>query len=247
MSWCFDPDTTPRPYAKLDVMNEQDRPDRDYPLPTPDLGAFGEPEGARPPQPDDGPTDSASGTIRYQDASTERRPPTLAEQRARMQAEEELAARQAVADQRATTRRRVMIGAGVTVGVAALVAGWYTLASPASVTARCAVAGTGGDANTVVADQNCDPAYATAHNGYVSNGFVFIPLVGGGFRQYHYYYGGTGTIGQRVSGGSFTAPSHATVRTGSGTTIQRGGFGITGKTGGIGGSSGGTGGKTGGS
>jgi hypothetical protein len=212
--------------------------DGEYHLPTPDMGVFGEPE-----QPQDGPT----GTMRFQDGSTEPRPPSLAEQRARMQAEEELAAQQAVADQRSTTRRRVMIGAGVTVGVAALVAGWYVLASPASVTARCAVAGTGSDADTVVADQNCDPAYASAHGGYVSNGFVFIPLVGGGFRQYHYYYGGTGAIGQRVSGGSFTAPSHATVRTGSGTTIQRGGFGITGKTGGIGGSSGGTGGKTGGS
>jgi hypothetical protein len=226
-------------------MSEHDRPDRDYPLPTPDMGVFGAPE-----EPHHEPTDGPSGTIRFQDASTEARPPTLAEQRARIQAEEESAARQAVADQRATSRRRVMIGAGVTVGVAALVGGWYLLASPASVTARCAVAGTGTDANTVVADQNCDPAYATAHGGHISNGFVFIPLIGGGFGQYRYYYGGSGTIGQHVSGGSFTAPSHATVRTGSGSTIQRGGFGITGKTGGIGGSSGGTGGtggKTGGS
>jgi hypothetical protein len=222
-------------------MSERDRPDREYHLPTPDMGVFGESE-----EPHAEPTEGASGTIRYQDASTEPRPPTLAEQRARMQAEEELAVQQAVADQRSTTRRRVMIGAGVTVGVAALVAGWYVLASPASVTARCAVAA-GSDTDTVVADQNCDPAYAAAHGGHVSNGFVFIPLVGGGFGQYRYYYGGTGTIGQHVSGGSFTAPSHATVRTGSGTTVQRGGFGITGKTGGIGGSSGGTGGKTGGS
>ncbi len=227
-------------------MNEHDRPDRDYHLPAPDMGVFGEPEGARPSEPDAGPTDSASGTIRFQDAATEARPPTLAEQRARREAEEQLAAQQAVADRQGATRRRVMIGAGVTVGVAALVAGWYTLASPSSVTARCTVAGTGSDADTVVADQNCDPAYVTAHGGHISNGFIFLPLVGGGFRQYHYYYGGTGAIGQRVSGGSFTAPSHATVRTGSGTTIQRGGFGITGKTGGIGGS-GGSGGKTGGS
>jgi len=225
-------------------MSEHDRPDGEYHLPTPDMGVFGAPE-----EPHNEPTEGAPGTIRYQDASTEARPPTLAEQRARMQAEEELAAQQAVADRRSAGRRRVMIGAGVTVGVAALVAGWYVLASPASVTARCAVAA-GSNADTVVADQNCDPAYATAHGGYVSNGFVFLPLIGGGFGQYRYYYGGTGTIGQHVSGGSFTAPSHATVRTGSGTTVQRGGFGITGKTGGIGGSSGGTGGtggKTGGS
>lgn len=219
-------------------MNEYDRPDQDTHQP-----AVGEPEGARPSAPDDGPTDSAPGTIRYQDASTEAKPPTLAEQRARREAEAELAARQAEADRRATSRRKVMIGAGVTVGVAALVGGWYLLASPSTVTARCAVAGSDANADTVVADQNCDPAYANAHGGHVSNGFVFLPLVGGGFRQYHYYYGGSGAIGQHVSGGSFTAPSHATVRTGSGSTIQRGGFGITGKTGGIGGS----GGKSGGS
>jgi hypothetical protein len=125
-----------------------------------------------------------------------------------------------------------MIGAGVTVGVAALVGGWYLLASPSTVSAQCAVAGTGTDANTIVTDQNCDPDYANTHGGYVTNGFVFLPLPGGGYRQYHYYYGGTGTIGQRAAGGSFTAPSNATVRTPSGKTIQRGGFGITGKTGG---------------
>jgi hypothetical protein len=123
-----------------------------------------------------------------------------------------------------------MIGAGVTVGVAALVGSWYLLASPATVTAQCAVAG-GGDQDTVVADQNCDPDYVSQHGGHIIGGIVFLPLPGGGFGQYRYYYGGTGTIGQRASGGSFTAPSNATVRTPSGKTIQRGGFGITGKSG----------------
>ena len=115
-----------------------------------------------------------------------------------------------------------MIGAGVTVGVVAVVGGWY-LASPARrVTARCA-SGTGSERGTVVADQYCDPAYVDRHGGYISNGIMFIPIGGGGYRQYHYYYGGSGTIGQRVSGGSYTAPSHGTVRTGSGSTIRAAG------------------------
>lgn len=180
------------------------------------------------------------GSMRFQDASTAPRPPSLAEQRARIAAEEERAARLAEAERVATGRRRVMIGGGVTVGIAALVGAWYLLATPQSVTARCTISG-GGTDGTVVTDQYCDPAYASSHGGYVSNGLIFIPF-GGGFRQYHYYYGGTGGIGQRVSGGSYTAPSHATVRTGSGTTISRGGFGITGR----GGSSGGSGGRSGG-
>jgi hypothetical protein len=218
--------------------------DRTYHLPTPDMGVFGESDDTEPQ------VDQPMGTLRFQDAGTRPRPPTLAEQRARIQAEQEQAQRQAAADSKAGGRRKVMIGAGVTVGVAALVGAWYLLASPQTVTAQCTVAGTGTDADTVVADQNCDPDYVTAHGGHISNGFVFLPLVGGGFRQYHYYYGGSGALGQKATGGSFTAPSHATVRTNSGTTIQRGGFGITGKSGGSGGGSGGGedgGGRTGGS
>jgi hypothetical protein len=187
----------------------------------------------------DGGRTGGSGTMRFQDASTAHpRPPTLAEQRARAHAQEELAAQQEAAVARAAGRRRVMIGAGVTVGVVALVGAWYLLASPDTVTASCTVA-TGSQADTVVNDQNCDPNYATTHGGYVSNGFVFLPLVGGGYSQYHYYYGGTGTIGQRATGGSYTAPSNDTVKTKSGSTIQRGGFGITGRSGSSGGSSGG--------
>ncbi|HEY0805406.1 MAG TPA: hypothetical protein VGD84_10085 [Pseudonocardiaceae bacterium] len=213
-------------------MSEEDK---GYHLPTPDMNMFGARDDDQPATPG-GP----SGTMRFQDENTAPRPPSVAEQRARREAEEELAARQALAEGRAAGRRRVMIGAGVTVGVAALVGAWYLLATPQTVTASCTVAGTGSDADTVVADQNCDPNYATSQGGHISNGFVFIPLIGGGFRQYHYYYGGTGAIGQRATGGSFTAPSNATVRTGTGQTIQRGGFGITGKTGGIGGGTGGS-------
>jgi len=221
--------------AKLEVMSEEDR---GYHLPTPDMNVFGAPEDDPPTAAHEQPAAGSGGTMRFQDEHTTRRPPSLAEQRARREAEAELAQQQAQADAKYATRRRVMIGTGVTVGVAALVGAWYLFASPANaVSAQCTVAGTGSDADTIVADQNCDPDYANQHGGHVSNGFVFLPLPGGGFRQYHYYYGGpTGAIGQRATGGSFTAPSNATVRTPSGKTIQRGGFGggsdVGGRTGG---------------
>ena len=223
--------------------------DRGYHLPTPDMNVFGAPDDAPADPPTEHQHGGPGGTMRFQDEHTRPRPPSVAEQRARREAEAEFAAREAAAGAKNATRRRVMIGTGVTVGVAALVGAWYLLASPTTVSAQCTVAGTGGDADTIVADQNCDPDYANTHGGYVSNGFIFLPLPGGGYRQYHYYYGGTtGTIGQRATGGSFTAPSNATVKTPSGKTVQRGGFGITGKSGG--GSSGGggeDGGRTGGS
>jgi hypothetical protein len=211
-------------------MSEED--DK-YRLPTPDLGVFGDKTES------DGATDREAGqhgTMRFQEpGATPPRPPTLAEQRARIQAEQHEAQATELAEATARKRRRIMIGGGVTVGVVALVGAWYLLATPKTVNASCTVAD-GGNADTVVADQNCDPNYATTHGGYVSNGFVFLPLIGGGYRQYHYYYGGTGTIGQRATGGSYTAPANANVRTNSGKTIQRGGFGISGKVGGSGGS-----------
>ncbi len=225
-------------------MSEED--DK-YRLPTPDLSAFADGDDKAEPgsEPPGGPT--PHGTMRFQDrASTTPRQPTLAEQRARMEAEHEETEARAVVAARANRRRRVMIGGGVTVGVVAVIGAWYLLASPPDVTAQCTV-GAGSDTNTIVSDQNCDPDYATAHGGYVSNGFMFLPIGGGRYQQYHYYYGGSGgSIGQRASGGSFTAPENANVRTPSGRTIQRGGFGITGKVGGSGGSSGG-GGEAGGS
>jgi len=166
------------------------------------------------------------GTMRFQDPSTTKpQEPSLAERRARKRAEEQEAERQRVAEQRANSRRRVMIGTGVTVGAVALVGAWYLL-SPANVTASC-VGADSADQNTVVGDQYCDASYVTSHGGHLSNGIAFIPIPGGGFRQYRYYYGGT-LLGGRLSGGTFTAPSRATIRTGSGTTIQRGGFGFSG-------------------
>jgi hypothetical protein len=213
------------------MSEEYDR----YRLPEPDLGVFGD-DRTGPDQPEPTPAGPA-GTMRFQDRETTTpRPPTLAEQRAQQQAEEELAQRREAAQARARTRRRVMIGGGVTVGVVALVGAWYLLAAPQTVAAQCAVAA-GDQTDTVVTDQYCDPAYATSHGGYVNNGFIFLPIGGGQYRQYHYYYGGTGAIGQRAIGGSFTAPANANVRTNSGKVIQRGGFGISGKIGGSGGGS----------
>ncbi|WP_245633760.1 hypothetical protein [Amycolatopsis jejuensis] len=188
------------------------------------------------------------GSMRFQDANTQRREPSVAEQRARRQAmadrereEQEALQAQRAADAKAATKRKILIGSGVTVGLVGLVATFYTVARPSETTAVCT-----DNSGVIRDDQNCDPAYAASHGGHYSGGFWFIPIPGGGFTQYRYNYGGTGTIGQRVSGGSFTAPSGNTnVSTKSGTSVQRGGFGISGKSG-TSGSTGGTG-KSGGS
>jgi hypothetical protein len=186
--------------------------------------------------------------MRFQDPATSRpRPPTLAEQRARLRAKEdaaELEAETEAAHRKATARRRVMIGGGVSVGVVGVIAAAYILAQPQTIAAHCTVTDASGPA-TVVDDNLCDPNYAARVGGYTSDGYVFIPLPGGGYSQYHYYYGGSGVVGHQATGGSFTAPSNATIRTGGGQTVQRGGFGITGRGGGSG-TSGGTGGSVGG-
>lgn len=233
------------------MSDDEEQP---YRLPTPDLGAFGT---------EDDKTESAEtptervedaggpkqGTMRFQDESTTPREPTLAERRARQQAEESEreAAIQAEADaeaeaERRRRRKRVMIGAGVTVGIVAVVGGLYLASRSDDVTARCTSNNTT-DNGTVVQDQYCDEDYVTSHGGYISNGIIFLPIGGGGYNQYHYYYGGSGNIGQRVSGGSYTQPSSGTIKTGSGSTVSRGGLGV--KSGGSSGGSGG--GKSGGS
>jgi hypothetical protein len=181
------------------------------------------------------------GSMRFQDSNTQPREPSLAEQRARQQAlaqeerDEELARQ---ADAKAATRRKILIGSGVTVGLVGLVATFYTVAKPTEVSAVCT------DSNGVVQnDDNCDENYVTSHGGHVSGGFLFLPIGGGGFNSYRYNYGGSGTIGQHVSGGSYDPPSsRANVTTKTGKSVQRGGFGISGKSGGTGGS-----GKSGGS
>ncbi|MFK0246794.1 hypothetical protein ACIQUM_19005 [Amycolatopsis azurea] len=195
-------------------------------------------QGAQPPQ-----EPPKRGSMRFQDDSTQARQPSLAEQRARQQAlaeqerQEVLDAEAArAAEKKSSTKKKLLIGTGVTVGLVGLVATFYTVAKPENVTAVCA------DKNDIVSDdRNCDEEYVRSNGGYVSGGFLFLPIgMGGG--SYRYNYGGTGAIGQRVSGGSYTAPSNANVSTKSGKSVQRGGFGISGKSG----TSGGTG-KSGGS
>ena len=93
-------------------------------------------------------------------------------------------------------RKRIFIGAGVTVGVVALIAVGYSAAQPdEEIDAHCV-----DDSGVVVDDSNCAvPAENTTASGG-GGGFAFFPIfIGGGGRQYHYNYGGTGTIGQTVS------------------------------------------------
>jgi hypothetical protein len=185
------------------------------------------------------------GSMRFQDSNTQARQPSVAEQRARQQAlaqEERDAELARQADAKAATRRKILIGSGVTVGLVGLVATFYAVAKPAGeVTAVCT------DSNGIVqGDDNCDENYVTSHGGYSSGGFLFLPIGGGGYNSYRYNYGGSGAIGQRVSGGSYDAPSSRTnVNTKSGKSVQRGGFGISGKSGSTGGTGGS--GKSGGS
>ena len=241
------------------MSDDEEQP---YRLPTPDLGVFGveggkteqtEPATEPPTEQLGEPGKPKQGTMRFQDETTKPRPPTLAEQRARQQAQEADQQARIEAEQEAEAeaarrqhRKRVMIGAGVTVGIVAIIGGLYLASQSNDVTARC----TSNDAasnGTVVQDQYCDQDYVTSHNGYIQNGIIFLPIPGGGgYNQYHYYYGGSGNVGQRVSGGSYTQPSSGTIKTNSGSTVSRGGLGVSSKTGGSGGS-GGSGGEEGGS
>jgi hypothetical protein len=176
------------------------------------------------------------GQIRYQDAETATpREPTLAERRARRKALQEAEQRERAeveaAQRKRIVRKRLLIGGGVTVGVVALVAAWYIASTPDDVTAHCV-----GSGDVLAADENvCDETYVRSHGGYYSGGIFFLPIPGGGYSQYRYNYGGTVGPGRQVIGGSLTAPSgRTTVKTTSGKTVQRGGFGISsgGKSGG---------------
>ncbi|WP_024876610.1 hypothetical protein [Saccharomonospora piscinae] len=183
----------------------------------------------------------ARGSMRFQDPETATpREPTLAEKRARAKAvderrrtaEEKRQAREE-AESKARSRRKLLAGGGVTVGLVGLVAAWYVVAAPEEVTAVCTTAD-----GTIVDDDYCDDDYVSSHNGYHSGGWIFLPSPGGGSpQQYRYNYGGSGTEGQRVQGGSFSRPSNATINTKSGSTVQRGGFGISGGSFGKGGGS----------
>lgn len=173
-----------------------------------------EPGGVRPPTP---------GAMSFQDpSSTTPREPTLAEKKAREQAERR---RQAVAAQEAedaekarVKRKRILIGAGVTVGVVAVIAIGYAVSQSGGdeVQAKCV-----GEDGVVVDDSNCvTPASNTA---YHSGGGFYPIFIGGGGRQYSYNYGGNGSVGQRVSGGTTTVPRDSTrVTTSSGRSLSGG-------------------------
>jgi hypothetical protein len=164
--------------------------------------------------------------MRYQDGSTTPRPPTLAERRAREQAlrrEREAERLRLAEEERARARRRrVLVGTGVTVGIVALIAMSYSAAQPGeTVEARCVDEETG----VVVDDANC--VTPTSSTGSYGGGGFYPIFIGTGGRQYHYNYGGTGEVGQRVGGGTTAVPRNATVTTPSGKTISRGGLGVS--------------------
>ena len=160
----------------------------------------------------------SGGSVEFQDAETTRpRAPTPAELRARekfAKKQQELEEARLEAEAKRRKRNRRLIGAGVGVGVVGVVAGlgYWALSAP-TVTAQCVRDDTNGQ--PVIVPDN----YCTGHTAGL-NGFFFY-----GGHQYRYYYGSSGSVGQRPIGGSTTAPSGSTVKTRSGTTIQRGGLG----------------------
>jgi hypothetical protein len=168
---------------------------------------------------DERPSAPPQGSMRFQDETSRPREPTLAERKAREQAER----RQREADEQAeadaersrTRRKRILIGAGATVGLVAVIAIGYAVAQPDDeVSARCV-----DESGVVVDDSNCVTPAASSGN-YHGAGFYPI-FIGAGGRQYHYNYGGSGSLGQPVSGGTTTVPRDSTkVTTSSGKTVS---------------------------
>ncbi|MBN9759472.1 hypothetical protein DMP14_29475 [Pseudonocardia sp. Ae707_Ps2] len=177
--------------------------------------------------------------MRQQDGSTTPREPTLAEKRAR---EQKLRAdREAVRlkEARSKTTKRVLIGAGATVGVVALIAAVYAGSGGASEDERVADARCVDDQGVVVPDENCSGTQSQGQVSTGGGGFAFVPIFLGGGRQYHYNYGGAGGVGQVATGGTVSPPpSGTTVRSGTtgstigsatrSGTISRGGLGVGG-------------------
>jgi hypothetical protein len=187
-----------------------------------DNGPEHDPERDAEQGPDHGPQErpGAAGRMRFQDESATPREPTLAERKARERAlrrEQEEQEQRATEEQRSRTKRkRILIGAGVTVGVVALIAVGYTVAQPEEeVGAQCV-----GEDGVIVDDANCVTP-AAGNTTYYCGGPGFFPIfIGAGGRQYHYNYGGSGSIGDRVSGGTTTIPRQGTrVVTSSGRTV----------------------------
>jgi hypothetical protein len=132
-------------------------------------------------EPKDGPP-ARRGRMERQDAGTTPREPTLAEKRARLQAERRRRdeEREAALKQEAShkKRKRILIGAGVTVGVVALIAVGYAVTGADETTeARCT-----DEHNVVVDDSNCATP-AAGNGGYIAGGGFFPIFIGGGGRQ----------------------------------------------------------------
>ncbi|MDP7706208.1 MULTISPECIES: hypothetical protein [unclassified Mycobacterium] len=165
------------------------------------------------------------GSIQFQDAATTKpRPPTPAELRARRKHEDkqrELEEARQAAEAKRQKQKRILMGSAAAVGVVGLVAGvGYWLLRPDNVTAQCVQDDPSGQP-VIVPD-----SYCTGHTPGM-NGFFFW-----GGHSYRYYYGSSGSVGQRPIGGSTSIPKGANVTTKSGTTIQRGGIGGSGGKGG---------------
>jgi hypothetical protein len=178
------------------------------------------------------------GRVRYQDPDTTKpREPTVAEQRARREAQRRERAQRDAAEaaeaRKRKIRKRVLVGGGVAVGVVALVAVVYAASQPDEVTAQCV-----DPQGVVVPDENCG---GTQQGGYYDSGGHFVPIFIGGFgNQYHYNYGSNSPVGTRATGGSTAPPaSGTTVRSGtsgstlgtsngSSGTVSRGGLGVGG-------------------
>jgi hypothetical protein len=178
------------------------------------------PEPLAPAGEDEGDQPSSGGSMRFQDPATARpRPPTVGETRAREKAErerKELERAQFEASVKRYHRNRRLKGGAAVVGVVGVVAGLgYWALSPRTVTAQCVQEDSSGGP-IIVPDSNCSGSSTGG-----PSGFFFYS----GGHQYRYYYGSSGTVGSRPAGGTTVAPKDTTVKTSSGSTIQRGGLG----------------------
>jgi hypothetical protein len=162
--------------------------------------------------------DSAGrGSIRWQDASTSTpRQPTVAEARQRDRARKAREAADRFAEeqerqseQRAATRRKVLMGSVAVVGLVGVVAlGYSLLNDDDEVSATCVRDGT----NEVVADSYCSTGNAGSGGTFIYAG-----------SPYRYYYGGSNTgVGSTARGGTIELPKGTTGKTSSGSSISRG-------------------------
>jgi hypothetical protein len=212
--------------------------------PPPDYGENVPPDGQDVPPNDADPAGGQpprTGSINFQDPSnTTPREPTLAESRAREHAAKAQQAAEAAwwdeQQKRAKRRKRILIGGGVGIGLVALIALAYSSSHPSASQARCV-----GPDNVVVADSNC--AGPVSNGGYYQPGGIIPIFIGGGGRQYHYTYGGSGGYGQVATGGTTVPPRGSGSTSGSGSlgpgngsysdpdsgssSVRRGGFGVS--------------------